>query len=152
MGGAFDEAGSMQLCAGEDVLAELNRVFGYPDSEPYRHAYSHRARFGAIQKVAGNYNDLIEAYEKAGVKLDTEISQRWHIYLKRLGKVSTEGPLQGPQNIYDIAQFRYNGLVQGQAMLTDVHEPVNGGHVHTQPGNMPGDPTRVSSPCPLPPT
>ncbi len=145
MGGGVDERAAI-ICEGDDVLVELNRVFGNPNSDRYRHAKNNNT-FGGIRNAPGNYTDLIEAYRTAGLV----VSPGWRRYLKLLGTVSTPGPEQGPQNIYDIAQARYNGLMNDEPMSTIVHEPREGGHVHTTPGSQPGDPTTIDSPCPLPP-
>jgi hypothetical protein len=141
MGGGFDEKGSMILCDGDDVLVELNHVFGHPNSAKYKYAQSHNT-FGAIQSVAGNYKALIDAYAAAGVP----VSDRWRAYLRLLGTVGT----QGPQNIYDIAQTRDHALTQGVGMSTVVHVPKHGGHVHTVRGSGAGL-SMIDSPCPLPP-
>jgi hypothetical protein len=142
MGGDFVETGEMVICGGDDVLKELNDAFGDPTSAKYQYAQSNNT-FGAIQNVAGNYKALIDAYTKAGVP----VSARWGAYLRLLGTVGT----QGPQNIYDIAQTRDNGLSQGVGMSTVVHVPKNGGHVHAVHGRKGGSPSSIDSPCPLPP-
>jgi hypothetical protein len=147
MGGGLDESGSDIICSGDDVLVELNRVFGNPNSHRYKHAQAHN-KFGTVPNSPGNYKDLIEAYRHAGLV----VGPGWCAYLRLLGTLRTPVLEQGPQNIYDIAQFRYNGLLKADAMSTDVHVPEQGGHVHTKPGHMPGEPNSISSPCPLPPT
>lgn len=139
MGGSFDEVGRMVSCDGADVLKALNDAFGNPASKAYQYAQSNNT-FGAIQNAPDNYLALIGAYTIAGVS----VSQAWGAYLRLLGTVGT----QGPQNISDIAQMRYNCLLQGQAMNTVVHDPKNGGHVHTTPGSG-GAPSTIDSPCPL---
>jgi hypothetical protein len=144
MGGSFDETGAMVTCDGKDVLDELNKVFKNPNSARYRQAQSQRDKFGAITNTADNYLALIDAYNAAGVA----VGAGWSAYLTLLG---TAQP-QGPQNIYDIAQFRYNGLNDGAEMETVVHVPKQGGHVHTQPGVKPGEPNTIDSPCPMPKT
>jgi hypothetical protein len=140
MGSGVPEDGVVVLCDGDDVLVELNGAFGDPYSNRYKYAQSHND-FGKIQNVAGNYKALIDAYTAAGVP----VSPRWAAYLRLLGTVGT----QGPQNIYDIAQARYNALNNGVGMSTVVHVPKNGGHVHTPPGAG-IDPIIIDSPCPLP--
>ncbi len=128
MGGA-DPEGDEVLCPGDDVLRELNQVFGDPNSDRYKHAKSHN-KFGAIPNAPDNYKALIDAYEYAGVP----VSQKWRAYFRLLGTIRTPDPQQGPQNIYDIAQARNSGLTTDAAMSTIVHEPTEGGHVHTKPG------------------
>jgi hypothetical protein len=103
--------------------------------------------FGQVpEKDQDNYVQLIGAYQAAGLK----VSPGWQRYLKLLGTVTVPDNTQGPLNIWTIAQFRYTGLLNSDAMITDVHTPEYGGHVHTQPAHMPGQPKSVSSPCPLP--
>ena len=142
MGGSFDEAGRMITCDGGDVLRELNDAFENPGSARYKYAQSHN-NFGAILNAPGNCEDLIKAYDYAGVP----VSPAWARYLRLLGKAGS--PAQGAQNIYDIAQMRYSGLIEGLAMSTFVHVPKNGGHVHTVRGPKGGIST-IDSPCPLP--
>ena len=144
MGGSVIEAGGTMICEGNDVLTLLNSVFGRPHSDKYKYAKEHNI-FGNVQNVAGNYNDLIAAYEYAKVP----VNPGWRAYLEFLGTVSTEGPGQGPQNIFDIAQFRNNGLIDGTAMKTLTHTPHHGGHVHhgARAGIEPGT---IDAPCPMP--
>jgi hypothetical protein len=142
MGGAVIEAGG---CDGNDVVDELNAVFEHPGSVRYEYAKSHNT-FGDIQNVKDNYNDLIKAYGTAGVS----VSPRWQEYLSSLGTVHADGPDPGagPQNIYNIAQMRYKGLIKNKKMKTKLHKPVHGGHVQTQDGS--GDePNLIDSPYPL---
>ncbi len=146
MGGAVIEVGETMMCEGNDVLTLLNSVFGRPHSDAYKYAKEHNT-FGNIQNVANNYNDLITAYETAGVPVNN--NPGWSSYLEFLGTVSTEGAQQGPTNIYEIAQFRYNGLINNTAMKTKTHKPHHGGHVHH--GAAAGiDPGTIDSPCPMP--
>ena len=79
--------------------------------------------FGAITNGPDNYQDLINAYITAGVA----VSDTWAAYLGQLGRLVP----QGPENIYTIAQARYDGLTAGVAMSTKKHEPKHGGHVVT---------------------
>jgi hypothetical protein len=136
MGGSFDEKGRMVSCNGQGVISELNRVFGQPNSAPYRYAQSNNT-FGAIQNVQDNCKDLALAYLTAGV----DVGAAWYAYLRLLGT----GPQGSPQNIYDIAQTRYNSLRNGVPMDTKVHA---GGNVHTRPGSG-STPSEIDSPCPL---
>jgi hypothetical protein len=141
MGGGFDETGEIAICDGDDVIKELNDAFGDPTSAKFQFAQSHND-FGLVQNVAGNYTALIAAYNKAQVP----VSARWAAYLRLLGTVQP----QGPQNIFDIAQFRNNGLIDGAMMETVVHVPKHGGHVHTRRGSKAGLSSQVDSPCPMP--
>jgi len=142
MGGGLTVTGEPAImCDGDDVLVELNRVFGHPNSHRYRHAQANN-QFGTVPNAPGNYDALIDAYRQAGLV----VTSGWQTYLTLLGTVSMPDPQQGPQNIYDIAQFRYNGLTKGVAMSTIIHD---GGSVHTRPGTG-IEPDVIDSPCPLP--
>lgn len=139
MGGALTRRGEHAImCDGDDVLVDLNRVFGNPNSHRYRLAQANN-RFGTVPNAPGNFNNLIDAYRQAGLV----VSPGWVTYLTLLGTVDAT---QGPQNIYDIAQFRYNGLTKGVGMRTMIHD---GGRVHVRPGTG-LDPDVIDSPCPLP--
>jgi hypothetical protein len=139
MGGALDI-----ICSGDHVIEELNNTFGYPESEKYKFAQRHNT-FGQVpEKTHDNYVQLIAAYQAAGLN----VSPGWQRYLKQLG--GAPDATQGPLNIWTIANFRNTGLLNSDAMITDVHTPEHGGHVHTRPGLEPGQPKSVSSPCPLP--
>jgi hypothetical protein len=131
MGGSFDEKGRMVSCNGQNVLAQLNQVFGQPNSAKYRYARSNNT-FGAIQNVQDNYKDLALAYLTAGLDVDGA----WYAYLKLLGT----GPQGSPQNIYDIAQTRNTALTGNAGIDTTTHG--GGGPVHTTPNT-------IDSPCPL---
>lgn len=133
MGGGLTITGEAIICSGDHILIELNRVFGNPNSKRYKHARANN-HFGNVQNAPDNYNDLIDAYRQAGLV----VPPGWERYLMLLGQAD-------PQNIYEIAQFRYNGLTQGKGMSTITHD---GGHVHKWPGS--GDePDVIDSPCPL---
>jgi len=140
--GGFDENGNMTQCLGDDVLRELNDVFGNKDSPKYKKAKENNI-FGKVTNEPGNYNALITAYVAAGVNVNG--LGRWEAYLRALG---TAQP-QGPANIYAIAQTRFTALSKSEGMSTIVHEPQNGGHVRTQPGSG-IDPHVIDSPCPMP--
>jgi hypothetical protein len=142
--GSFDAvAGEAPPCDGEDILAQLNSVFGFPHMQRYKYARDHN-KFGSVPNGPGNYKDLIDAYEYAGL----EVTSTWRAYLRALGTVRSPDPEQGPQNIYDIAQFRDHNLKNNLGMRTIVHTPHDGGHVHTKPGSG-TDPEIVDSPYPL---
>jgi hypothetical protein len=114
MGGG-DPRDDVAPCGGDDVLAELNDyVFSDPESDEYGYAQDHN-NFGKINNQAGNYQDLIDAYEFAGVP----VCPNWRDYLAQLGQ----------DNIYIIAQARNDGLTQGVAMNTKKHKHSGQGHV-----------------------
>jgi hypothetical protein len=144
MGGDFDEHGHMIQCMGDDVLRKLNDVFGDKDTAEYKNAKKNNL-FGNVENKPGNYNDLITAYNAAGVKVKD--LGNWEAYLRLLG--TAVSPAQGAQNIYDIAQVRYKALNANEGMSTIVHEPKDGGHVRTLPGSG-LDPHVIDSPCPMP--
>jgi hypothetical protein len=127
------------ICDGDDVIHNLNAVFQHPNSRAYQYAQANN-HFGAVPNAPGNYNALIDAYRQAGLV----VPPGWVNYLTALGTVTSPDPQQGPQNIYTIAQFRYNGLLQGKKMKTKVHDH---GRVDTRPGTG-GDPEEIDSPCP----
>lgn len=143
MGGSVIEAGG---CPGNDVIDELNAVFENPGSERYEYAKSHNT-FEDVKNATGNYQTLIDAYRTAGVSFPA--GGGWQSYLSALGTVSPDPESgTGPQNIYDIAQMRYKGLIKNKKMKTRLHKPKRGGHVHTQDGS--GDePSVIDSPYPL---
>jgi hypothetical protein len=141
MGAIVIRPGSgIEICDGGDVVKELNDIFGNPNSDRYKYAQAHN-KFGDVGGALGNYRDLIAAYEYARVP----VSPAWGAYLRLLGTLVP----QGPQNIYDIAQFRNQYLVSGDAMQTITHTPVHGGHVRTQHGSKAGLANQVDSPFPL---
>jgi len=143
--GAFDAVASeAPPCHGEDILAQLNHVFGYPHFRAYKYAKEHN-KFGTVPSGPGNYKALIEAYEYAGL----EVTPRWAAYLRALGTIRSPDPEQGPKNISAIAAFRDSNLRNNKGMETTIHAPDNGGHVHTRPGTG-IDPEIVDSPFPLP--
>jgi hypothetical protein len=141
MGGAVIKPGAAYLCDGNDVIVQLNKVFGDPACDAYKFAQSHN-KFGDVTKADGNWQALRDAYKFAGIK----VNPGWESYLEFLGSVQP----QGPDNIYAIAQFRYNGLVDGTVMDTVIHVPKHGGHVRTQRGSKAGIHGQVDSPCPMP--
>jgi hypothetical protein len=142
MGGSFDEHGTMASCDGQDVIDELNKVFGDTSSSGYLKAQAKKDLFKNIPNGAGNYQALIDAYNTVGVP----VRGGWLKYLTLLGSVQP----QGPDNIYAIAQFRYENLDAGLPMETVVHVPKHGGHVHTRRGSKAGLGSQVDSPCPMP--
>ncbi len=140
--GSFGVAGAD--CNGEDILAQLNAVFGFPHMRAYKYAKDHN-HFGTVSSEPGNYHELIAAYEHAGL----EVTETWASYLEALGTVQSPNLEQGAQNIKDIAKFRDRCLKNNLGMRTITHAPHNGGHVITKPGTG-VDPDIVDSPYPLP--
>jgi hypothetical protein len=109
-------------CTGADVLGDLNNVFGQPNSNVKN------ACMGLFQGVgggAGNWQDLYAAYQAAYAAAGVAVCPNWKPYLQSLGEVD---PVQGPLNIYNIAQARYEGLNDGKKMKTKTHPP-QGHHV-----------------------
>jgi hypothetical protein len=142
MGGMLIKPGFAYSCDGNDVITQLNKVFGDPDCDAYKYAQSHN-KFGDVPKDGNeNWKALRDAYKFAGVP----VNPGWESYLEFLGTVQP----QGPDNIYNIAQFRYNGLVDGTIMDTVIHVPKNGGHVRALRGTKAGVHGQVDSPCPMP--
>jgi hypothetical protein len=145
MGGAIVEGGGDLICAGDDVLGALNAVFGDPTCDAFKKAQGHKDQFKDIKlDDKENYKCLIKAYEAVGLTVDSG----WRLYLKNLGRAKP----QGPQNIFDIAQIRYNALNEGVITITVVHVPTDGGHVHTKRGTKAGLHSSIDSPCPMPET
>jgi hypothetical protein len=117
-GGGF--TGAMDACDGNDIIQQLNEVFGHPHSEKYRYAQSHNT-FGTVGTSKDNWQELVTAYTTAGV----DVSGAWSGYLQALGGLS-------PDNISAIAKTRNNCLTTGGAMLTRKHVPTHGGRVHVE--------------------
>ncbi len=141
MGGARIIPGTAYRCDGNDVIVHLNRVFADPSCDEYKYAQSHN-KFGDVPNAPGNWQALRDAYNFAKVP----VNLGWESYLEMLGTVEP----QGPDNIYMIAQIRYNGLVEGVVMETAVHVPQNGGHVRGLRGSKAGIHSSLNSPCPMP--
>ena len=59
-------------CDGQDVTRQLNEVFGNPDSAKYR--YAKAITLWNVPNAPGNWKDLIDAYEYAGVDVGHEWS------------------------------------------------------------------------------
>lgn len=139
---AFNQYGKMVTCDGGDVLDMLNDVFGDPSSQKFARAAQAKDKFKEIlENDSNNWEKLRDAYKAAGVG----VGSGWEAYLRLLGTTGS----QGPTNIYNIAQIRYHGLDQGVVMKTIVHEPKDGGHVHTQRGSKGGLHSQINSPCPI---
>ncbi len=141
MGGAVIIRGAAYTCDGNDVITQLNKVFGDPTCDAYKYAQKHN-KFGDVTEVDGNWQALRDAYKFAGIK----VNPGWESYLEFLGSAKP----QGPANIYAIAQIRYNGLVDGTLMETVIHVPKNGGHVRGRRGSPGGLHSQIDSPCPMP--
>jgi hypothetical protein len=101
------------LVGSGEVLKELRRVFGHPGSAAYARAQSRKDLFEGIGVGVGNGEDLVAAYKAAGVR----VSDPWQSYLLKLS----------PENVFAIAQARFDGLTRGVAMDTRTHSP---GGVH----------------------
>jgi hypothetical protein len=143
MGGGIVEGGGDLICGGDDVLGALNAVFADPTCDAFKKAQGHKDLFKNIKLDNNeNYKCLIKAYEAVGFKVDGG----WLLYLIKLGRAKP----QGPQNIFDIAQIRYNALNEEVLTVTVVHVPVDGGHVRTVRGTKAGLHSSISSPCPMP--
>jgi hypothetical protein len=143
MGSGVIEKGRMLSCDGNDVLKELKDTFEDPTSAKYRYARANNI-FDQVPNAAGNYRDLVIAYLTAGV----DVCAGWFDYLKALGTSA-----QGQQDIYDIAQTRYDALNQNVGIKTSTHDGHGGGgngHVHSHHGHGGADPSTIDSPFPLP--
>jgi hypothetical protein len=115
-----------------DVLRELRRVFMHPGSGPYTTAQGKRELFGNIVVGPGNGQDLVAAYKAAGVT----VGPAWESYLNNLS----------PENVFTIAQARFDGLTRGAAMKVKTHAP---GHAHkVDVSNEPDGSIMIDSPFP----
>jgi hypothetical protein len=103
------------LVGSGDVLRELRRVFGHPNSTAYAAAQSKKDLFEGIGVGVGNGQDLVAAYKAAGV----HVGDRWEAYLLELS----------PENVYAIAQARFDGLTRGVAMHATTHAANTGNNV-----------------------
>jgi hypothetical protein len=98
------------LVGSGDVIKELKRVFGDPKSTAYATAQTKKDLFEGIGVGVGNWQALVAAYKAAGVT----VSSAWEtIYLQKLS----------PENVYAIAQARFDGLTRGVAMKVKTHPP-----------------------------
>jgi hypothetical protein len=134
MGADPHDPNDAEACLGNDVINQLNAVFGDPKSPLYRTAQENNM-FG---QVGVDYNVLITAYERAGLN----VNGRWKAYLRKLASIDL-------QNISAIAGFRDSNLKSGAGMNTIIHLPEHGGHVRTKP-RQGVDPAEINSPFPLP--
>jgi hypothetical protein len=134
MGGDPHDPNDAEACLGNDVINQLNDVFGDPHSDKYQTAQANN-QFGG---VGTDYNLLIGAYGRVGLN----VNGRWQAYLRKLHSID-------PNNISTIATFRDNNLKSGAGMNTIIHLPEHGGHVRTQPGSG-VDPAVINAPFPLP--
>jgi len=119
MGSGVIEAGAGG-CTGDDVLHDLDDVFGHPNSKKYRDAKT--ASLALFQKVppdtADNYVQLYDAYVAAYQAAGVTPCQNWEPYLATLGA----------DNICLIAMARVQGLVMNWPISTLTHDPKQGGH------------------------
>src|SRR5207244_2705104 len=108
MGAGFDRiAGKYTYhCKGEGVTKELDKVFADPNKQAFKDAQANNHFDIVQQNDAGNWKDLLIAYGQAGVKVKGKEFDVWCQYLQDLGT----GPNGSPQNIYNIAQIRWNAL------------------------------------------
>jgi hypothetical protein len=95
------------LVGSVEALKELTRVFGHPKSSEYAAAQSKKDLFEGIGVGVGNWQDLVAAYKAVGVR----VGQPWESYLSNLS----------PENIYAIAQARFDGLTRGVTMKVKTH-------------------------------
>ena len=95
------------LVGSGDALNELRRVFGHPESKEYAIAQSKKDLFEGIGVGVGNWQDLVAAYKAVGVR----VGPPWESYLQNLS----------PENVYAIAQARFDGLTKGVAMKVRTH-------------------------------
>lgn len=136
MGGAFDPKTRKIDCGGQQVTAHLDQVFRTPGTSKYLYAQAHNTFDQVPNNTAGNWQNLLNAYQTAGVNVGNELAA-WTEYLSQLG--SGPSGSSGPQMISLIAQTRYNALMSNQGITTTTH--TGGGPVHATP-------TTIDSPCP----
>jgi hypothetical protein len=119
MGGGEPENDAV-LCSGDDVLQDLDDVFGHPHSQKYKDAKAASlALFEAVSPHgANNYQQLHDAYKAAYQVAGVAICPNWEPYLATLS----------PDNIFLIAQTRGMALVMDLPMTTKTHDPTQGGH------------------------
>jgi hypothetical protein len=118
MGSGVVEAGAVG-CTGDDVLKDLDDVFGHPNSKKYKDAKNAAlALFQQVPYAANNWQQLYDAYVAAYQAAGVSVCQNWQPYLSTLTQ----------DNIYLIAQARSQGLVMNWAMTTKTHDPSQGGH------------------------
>jgi hypothetical protein len=119
MGSGLIEAGAAG-CTGDDVLQDLDDVFGHPHLKRYQDAKA--AALALFQGVppppASNWQQLYDAYLAAYQAAGVSMCQNWQYYLQTLS----------PDNVYLIAQARSLGLVMNWPMSTITHDPKQGGH------------------------
>ncbi len=98
---------------GRVTHSRVERVFGDPESKEYATAQSKKDLFEGIGVGVGNWQDLVAAYKAVGVT----VGPPWESYLQNLS----------PENVYAIAQARFDGLTRGVAMKvrTHAHEGAN---------------------------
>jgi hypothetical protein len=136
MGGGLDRKTGTFDCNQQQVTAKLDQVFKNPGTAKYQYAQAHNIFNTVPNNAAGNWNDLFNAYTFAGVDVGSETTA-WKDYLSVLGAGASG--TSGPQTISQIAQTRYDALIQNQGITTKTHG--NGGPVHFSQGV-------IDSPCP----
>ncbi|HTA99276.1 MAG TPA: hypothetical protein VK804_02260 [Bradyrhizobium sp.] len=118
MGSAVVEAGAVG-CTGDDVLKDLDDVFGHPNSQKYKDAKTASLTlFQQVPYAANNWQQLHAAYEAAYQAAGVTCCDNWVPYLGTLSQ----------DNVYLIAQTRAQALVLNWAMTTKTHDPKQGGH------------------------
>ena len=135
MGGGFIPLSRKFDCKGQGVTKELDKVFADPNKQAFKDAKDNNY-FGEpyVQNDEGNWKDLLLAYVLAGVKVVGIEFAAWREYLQLLGT----GPA-GAQVIYEIAQKRYNDLINDVGVTTTTH---GGDHKVNKTA------TTIDSPCP----
>lgn len=118
MGSGIIEAGAGG-CDGQDVLHDLDDVFGHPNSQKYQAAKTASLTlFQGVPNGTNNYVKLYQAYQAAYQAAGVTPCQNWEPYLATLS----------PDNIFLIAHSRSMGLSLNWAMTTKTHDPQNGGN------------------------
>jgi hypothetical protein len=118
MGGG-GEPQDLTQCTGDDVLQDLDVVFGHPHSKKYQDAKS--ASLALFQKVPyapNNFNQLYDAYVAAYQAAGVSMCANWQPYLATLSQ----------DNVSLIAGARSQALAMNWPMTTKLHDPKQGGH------------------------
>jgi hypothetical protein len=117
MGGGGILKTGMKPCSGDDVIKELNDVFGDPNDKDGRYAWAQVNNiFDTVKDAKIPYRALIAAYSEAGV----DVCARWAAYLRHN---------LSDQDIIAIAQARYEALTTKPpvAIATSKHPSSGGG-------------------------
>jgi hypothetical protein len=138
MGGGFDPKMRNYNCGGQQVTNALNQVFKNPGTPKFKYAKDHNTFDQVGHHKKGNWNELLTAYQTAGVDVGGELLA-WTSYLEDLGTGEDGDP--GPQQISKIAKMRLDALNNDTGIDTKTHRH---GQVQTSPGV-------IDSPCPMGP-